>query len=396
MSLKINQINKIKIGITFNIPKHLIDLIANGLNQNTLFLTELLLNIGYDIYLIVNDEPYLNSIDKNQILYDTRFKIIKHSDILQTDFDIMINAGFTLDSTIINQIKNKNTKIIGFFCGNSYINDTEIIIYNKTGNSSTQHFLNYINKDNRVPIFDEIWSIPQMYNTNKYYWQTLHRCKCIETPFIWSNKIIELFQKTDSSITTYINRGSIKTISVFEPNLSIMKSCIPPLLICENSYRVNKKLINRVFLTNIILGEYKEHGFNINAFNEFIQQFDLHHDNKLSAEPRYNALNFMSKHADIVVSHQWENNLNYLYFDMAWMGYPIIHNGSLCKDIGYYYEGFNYEMASDVLNDVLINHDKNYISYMEKNRQLLDRYFPSNMDLQNKFKNIITTLLSNK
>jgi hypothetical protein len=41
------------------------------------------------------------------------------------------------------------------------------------------------------------------------------------------------------------------------------------------------------------------------------------------------------------------------------MGYPVIHNAPMCKDIGYYYEGSDTTKASELLNWVLENHDKN-------------------------------------
>jgi hypothetical protein len=101
----------------------------------------------------------------------------------------------------------------------------------------------------------------------------------------------------------------------------------------------------------------------------------------------------MSKYADIAVSHQWENPLNYLYFDLAWMGWPIVHNAHLCKDVGYYYDEFNYEEGGNVLNSVIENHDKNTENYIKENRKILDRYLPSNVELQKQYLGLITNLL---
>jgi hypothetical protein len=100
----------------------------------------------------------------------------------------------------------------------------------------------------------------------------------------------------------------------------------------------------------------------------------------------------MKTHADIAVSHQWENPLNYLYLDLAWMGWPIVHNAYLCKDIGYYYEDFNYEEGGKVLNEVISNHDENFEEYLKKNRELIDRYLPSNEKLQNEYITLFTNL----
>jgi hypothetical protein len=100
----------------------------------------------------------------------------------------------------------------------------------------------------------------------------------------------------------------------------------------------------------------------------------------------------MSKHCDIAISHQWENPLNYLYLDLAWMGWPILHNAHLCKDVGYYYEGFNYYQGSEMLNHILMNHEPNSNEYLNKNRKIINTYIPTNKCLQNKYKNLIENL----
>ena len=132
--------------------------------------------------------------------------------------------------------------------------------------------------------------------------------------------------------------------------------------------------------------------FNLDAFTIFVNNLDLCKDGKLSIEGRFNTLEFMNIYADVVVSHQWENNLNYLYFDLAWMGWPIVHNGSLCKDVGYYYEQFNYEEGGDVLLNVILNHDNDIDVYVKKNREAIDKYLTTNKELQEKYINLINDL----
>ena len=100
----------------------------------------------------------------------------------------------------------------------------------------------------------------------------------------------------------------------------------------------------------------------------------------------------MSNYGNIVVSHQWENNLNYIYFDLCWMGWPIIHNASLCKDIGYYYKEFNYEEGSQKLIECIENHENNNTTYLTQNRENIDKFLPTNIELQNKYIELINNL----
>jgi len=98
-------------------------------------------------------------------------------------------------------------------------------------------------------------------------------------------------------------------------------------------------------------------------------------------------------YCDIAVSHQWENPLNYLYFDLAWMGWPIVHNAYLCKDIGYFYDQFNYDEGGKVLSDVINNHDMNINEYIGKNREAINRYLPTCINLQREYTNLINDVL---
>jgi hypothetical protein len=123
-----------------------------------------------------------------------------------------------------------------------------------------------------------------------------------------------------------------------------------------------------------------------------MKSLDIVKDKKCSIEGRYTTLPFMKTNADIVVSHQWGNPLNYLYFDLAWMGWPIIHNADLCKDVGYFYEDFNLIKGASILEDVIENHDKNAKEYLEKNRIAIERFLPTNEKLQNDYKNLIFNL----
>jgi hypothetical protein len=49
----------------------------------------------------------------------------------------------------------------------------------------------------------------------------------------------------------------------------------------------------------------------------------------------------LGREVDAVITHQWENDLNYLYWDVLSLGYPLVHNSSRIKDAGYYYPDFD-------------------------------------------------------
>ena len=378
--LKITENSKPKIGITLSFPKDESGLFVNGIKQNALFFYKLLINIDkYDIYFIVDKK----SIECETYLHEMKYKYI-HYDYVQTEnFNIIFSFGFWLSTTSYLVLKQIGTKNIFYNCGNLYISDSENCLFSK----KDEDFPIY----NRFRYFDECWNIPQMENTNHFYLKTLLRCdKIIEVPFIWSPELI------DNEKNKYVKRSEPKSIAIFEPNISIMKWSFPAILICENAYRDNviTNKIKNVYVTNIVKNTECDTKFNINTFNNIVKCLDLKKDGKITAESRHNSLFIMANYADIAVSHTWENYLNYLYFDIAWMGWPVVHNGKLCRDIGYYYDEFNYEMGGNVLKDVILNHDEVVDEYLLRNRLHMQKYLPTNKELKKHYENLITECLT--
>jgi mannosyltransferase OCH1-like enzyme len=383
---KPESIEKTKIGITFILTNKLVDIFTNGIKQNAIFLYDLFYNIGYDVFLIVPDDSF--EYTKTLCFWNKPYiKYMKLSDMILNDFHIVIQFCFQLEEHIFDFLSISGVKTIFYNCGNKFFIESEACLY---GNKQVTGF-QYNNFHGYY--FHEIWLIPQMVNTCLHYMKTLYRCNVKEVPFVWSPSIIEEYEKDLGKSIKYRNRGEQKKISIFEPNLSIMKWCFPSILICENVERsiTDKSKIKHVYVTNIN-GESNK-VFDIPLFNSIVKSLDLVKNKKVSVEARYNSLYFMSEHSDIAVSHQMENPLNYLYFDLAWMGWPIVHNASLCKDVGYYYEGFNYDEGAEVLKNAILTHDENVEEYTKRNRTILNKYLPTNKYLQEQYISLVNSVL---
>jgi hypothetical protein len=377
------DLSQLKIGITTNIPPNLKDFYSNGIKQNCMYLYELLKNAGYDVKLVIDSDKHV-SVLKEIDFYN--FEYVTIYDVFSYDFNLIFSMGFSIPQHIFNGFKNTGVKVVYYMCGNNYLIDSEKILYDQHKTRS----INYFNDQH----YDQIWIIPQMYNQNKYYAEILQRSKAIQIPFIWSPMSIKFITKMlnleDDSSLLYKKKDA--KIGIFEPNMSVMKWCLPCVLIAENTQRTYGN-IKHVYVTNMNKSKESDiNHFNMEQFNNACRGLELFKEKKLTVESRYNTLEFMSKHCDIALSHQWENPLNYLYLDLAWMGWPILHNAHLCKDVGYYYEGFNYYEASEMLNHILTNHDANVANYMKKNREVIDVYLPTNKALQEKYRGLIESL----
>ena len=99
--------DKIKIGITYYVPENKNTLFINGIRQNALYFCELLLNIGYDCYLIVDKKDGYDA----SLFYDSRFKTTLDTNVLIENFDIVIMIGQKLNNDVIKQLQeSKNTE----------------------------------------------------------------------------------------------------------------------------------------------------------------------------------------------------------------------------------------------------------------------------------------------
>lgn len=374
-----NQNKRPKIGITLNLPKALIDLFSNGIRQNAIFFYRLLKNIDkYDVYFIFRNENLI----ENHLLDKMKFDYVLEEHILSADFDIIFTFGYILTTETYLVTREFGVKHIFYNCGNSYFMDSESCLFKDTATD----YLNSVYK--RYNLFDECWNLPHHTNTTHHYFKILLRCNIVEVPYIWSPEFI------DNEKHKYTKRSENKSIAIFEPNMSLVKWAFPAVLICENVYRDTKftDKIKHIYVTNMDVKNpnFKPH------FTDIVTSLDLKRDNKLSIEDRYNSLFFMSKYADIVVSHTWENWLNNLYFDIAWMGWPIVHNGKFCKEVGYYYDEFNYDMAGNALKDAILNHDDNADEYLLRNRLYMQKYLPTNKAQKKHYEDLITNFLLKK
>lgn len=371
-----------KIGVTINKIEGLNSLFLNGVRQNAIFFSNVLKEIGYDVYLISTES--FDFLD---------FRVVTLNDITNFDFDLVVQFSLQIPTDILINLKNKGVKLVSYNCGNDYVLDTEMALFGKFNKMLYRH-TSWKGKTQyselTEKIFNQIWSIPQMSHQNLNYWKTLYRTECIEVPFIWSPQLDEMMlvelNKHDGIDFNYQKRETSKVV-IFEPNINTIKWCYPALLVCENAFRINTNSIDHVYVTNVQSNER----FNIDFFNELVKPLDLYKSGKISIESRWNALFFMSKFANIAVSFQHENPLNYLYLDLAWYGWPIVHNAHLCRDVGYYYPDFDYDVGGKILLDVLKNHD-NDLDYKSRNQKLISRYLPTNSDLQKKYKDLIENL----
>jgi hypothetical protein len=282
-----------------------------------------------------------------------------------------------------------NKRVVSYKCGNNYVIHMENILFRPSEDKKFQYEKQY----------DEIWYVPQQDEVNSGLYKTLYRTNAFAVPFIWSEKFLfEAVRDIHKGFKSgkyikdwqYDNTKEKKILGIMEPNLNIVKFCLIPAMIAEESYRTvtGRKHIEKLRITNATtVSKHKE-------FMSIINTFDLFREGKVSAESRYQTAYMLTQHLDVLICHQLLNPLNYLYLDAAYLGYPVLHNAPMCKDLGYYYEGSDTVEASKMLNHILTEHDKNIDGYNQRNDVVLQRYHIDNTDVIETYDRLIEGLFN--
>ena len=391
-----SNLKDIKIGISAAVPSHMFN---NGIHQNTLYFYDVLKHIGYTPYLVVTNTDYAKFKKSppdgwNSSHYEN---VVNFSQMYRMGFHAMITFGVQISHIALQQLHHMGVKLVSYVCGNEYLINSESILYGHGESGSFEQ-----DKSNpRKSLFDEVWLIPQMMELNECYKRTLSRCaKVIEAPFIWSPKGVEAIAEKDgvtlndflyinAKKTTHDNKS--KRLAIFDPNISIMKWFLPSFVLCERAYQLSPQNVDRIYITNAFREKIGD-TLNAKKIENTVRYTDLFLDKRVFFEKRFITFEFMKTHADVAVFHQWGNPLNYIYLEMAWLGYPFVHNAHLCADLGYYYEGYNLEQGAEVLLHAIMKHDSVATEYLRVNRERVDRYLPTNVCLQQKYKKMFDDL----
>ena len=377
-----------KIGITLGLKDNQESIWTNGIKQNVLMLTHLLKNSekNYEVCILnsmnidLTEKPsYLDGVDIHY--FNDKF----------LEMDLLIVMGAQIFDYQLETFKKSgpNKKVVSYKCGNNYVIHMENILFKPSEDKKFQYERQY----------DEVWYVPQQDEVNSGLYKTLYRTNAFAVPFIWSEKF--LFESVseihkgfkDGKYTKdwqYDTTKEKKILGIMEPNLNIVKFCLIPAMIAEESYRTieGRRHIEKLRITNATtVSKHKE-------FMSIIQTFDLFKEGKISAESRYQTAYMLTQHLDVLICHQLLNPLNYLYLDAAYLGYPVLHNAPMCKDLGYYYEGSDTVEASKILNYILTEHDKNIDEHNEKNDKVLQRYHIDNQEVVKTYDMLIENLFN--
>jgi Protein of unknown function (DUF2827) len=351
-----------RIGITADVMEDgSFAFFSNGLRQNVLFLCRMFDASPRccEVLLLIN-RP---ALELPPTFGFSKVKVELVNDLAKgLEIDFLLIAGTAMDPSAVKMLRSKGVRTIFYKAGNAAIISIESTI-SENPDKDGERYLDY-------DCFDEIWMTPQHEHTYKGWCETIYNCAVKIVPQIWDPSFIDTKPLKVLENFGYKPGKRSWKLGILDPNITVMKTSHFPAMVCEHAYRLVPDRIEAIYITNSI--QFADHAH----FRGFVRTLESYKAGKMTVEGRFVTWDFLAHFADAVVTHHWENGLNYLYYEVLFGNYPLIHNSEFLRDYGYYYETFEPESGAAALVRALENHDTTLADYKVKVSSLLASLSP--------------------
>lgn len=368
---------RIKLGITLSqsVGQFQSAIWAHGIGQNVAFLAMMFGRMhDVDCYVIVGD------------LKDSAGTSLAGAPIIDgataaDQMDVLIEIGLRLEAEKMMRFRERGGKLVSYMAGNALVMNFETVA-NGTAYGEIPTALG----------FDATWMTPQHWHMNRGFCEVTRSKIVRSVPHIWAPCFLqESVQKENASDFFYKQRPDDGwRIGIFDPTVNVVKTFHLPLLVCEEAERRDPTLIRNVMLFSATQFIGNLH------FEEMIQALNLGQKGKVTAEPRFPITSVLGRHVDAVVTHQWENELNYLYWDTLYAGRPLIHNAAALSDVGAYYAPFDPADGGRVMADALRAHNGRTVEARARELEFLWQFNMDNPHVQAEYRGLLQEVLDAK
>ncbi|WP_186029750.1 DUF2827 domain-containing protein [Burkholderia gladioli] len=326
----------------------------NGIFQNCLLLILLLRQspLVAEAVMVNGGEQVA---DPQMMLGEWEVPLLSMAEALQR-CDMLIEMSAQFDADYLRAFRNRGGKVVTMRVGNDYVIDIERAMFDKPSG-----FL-----FSGAP-YDAVWTIPEFERSCLHYYKTGLRAPVTIVPHIWHPMLFDKARaKLGAGLSFGYQPGKRRwRVTIFEPNICMVKTSIIPMLGTEEAYRANPAFLEFVRVCNAI--PLKDH----TTFIHFAKSLDIVEHGITTFESRYAVYEFMAAYGDAVVSHTWENAQNYLYYELLSGEYPLIHNSPYLGKAGYFYPDFDCQAGGRALLQAFTEHDANLDAYREQSKYIL-------------------------
>ncbi|OLL27639.1 hypothetical protein BTH42_30950 [Burkholderia sp. SRS-W-2-2016] len=335
----------------------------NGLGQNVIFLAQLLRRLPFVESVVLIGVAGDAAVPVEAVAVVDDLRVVSQQEA--TDLvDVVIETGANLDNKWLDLMRRRGRKVVLYCSAQPYAALVEPATFDRPG---------YTGRPDRC---DEVWLVHKDRALAPML-RTLHRCPVHEVPFIWHPEFLDarIAEAARHGVQYgYRERsgaaGAGFRVAIFEPNVSVVKCCSVPMLICDEAWRADPRSVSEMHVLNTL--HMKEHATMLYLANSL----DLVRNHHARFHGRHDIAGFMGQYADAVVAHQWQNEQNYAYLDALYGAYPLVHNSPWLADAGYYYPGFDAAAGGAQLLRAFREHDAGLAEYRARSQALFDAVNP--------------------
>lgn len=331
----------------------------NGLVQNVAFLAQSLRVLPFVEDILLLDCGDGTPMPAEFLALMPGCRVVRLADVDTLDLAIEMSGG--LDVVWIDRMRARGTRVVWLAAGQPYVALAEAHVFGRPG---------YFSRAERC---DEIWLLPKDEGFAPMM-RTLHRCPVRITPYLWSPYFLERrlteLASPGTALSWQTPVGGWR-VGIFEPNISVVKSCVVPMLACDLTHRAHPGAIDHMRVYN------SAHMTQHRTLLHLANSLDLVKQHRTTFLGRQDIVTALATEVNAVVAHQWCNQQNNLHLDVLHAGFPLVHNAPWLADVGYYYPDFEAEAAARALAQAIAHHAEDLPRYTQAARQRLARLAPT-------------------
>jgi hypothetical protein len=221
-----------------------------------------------------------------------------------------------------------------------------------------------------------MWILPH-HGEQQEWLSILQNCPVEVVPYIWEADFVVEQAWADAPDTK-------PDIVVMEPNISVAKNALVPLVALQRLYERSPNSFSKAFVYNA--GEFASAE---NFLYNFVDKLPVlqAQNEKVYFEPR-RTFNEIFCQPRVLLGHQFNNELNNLYKEAIYLGIALVHNSPPYREMGYYYEGLRADQAAFSLEQALSNHDREIEA--ARGREFLKNYSIHNASVQSQYERLLS------
>jgi len=352
-------------------------LFINGLTQNIVVLYHLFESLGYRCYLLQSNNN--NGSEKKQFIRS--YRVITAHDIIHHPIPIraFIEVGMSIDAPTRQYLRSIGATIAKLYLGNILNIDVETV----------QCYQNMFFNHHLVGEIDEIWTSPHYYQHVDYA-AIINRTSMDNSrvvPYVWDSCFLTQYgQKEQMEWQPPSNGWQTQDFVMMDPNISFQKCSFYSLLLLEAFAKQHPEWRGKVHVIN---GDRLH--ISSNARNNFLPSLTLYQDKRLVLYGRKKIHAILQEHRSACfITHQWNNDYNYMTLELLYCHYPILHNSEGWSEYGYYYSIDQWQRAVDTVYNALKNHSENLNIYKTHAAQLMWKHSVHNPAVQARWNKILS------